>query len=86
LQQDELLFHFSGALTGKMASGRFIERNEVLGALAILLRAWYSALLALPGIFRQWRAFPKLRRIGRRELYRLFCEYRISAYEIAIKE
>jgi hypothetical protein len=54
--------------------------------MAILLKAWCSALSALPSIIRQRRAFSKLRRIGRRELYRLFCEYRISAYEIALKE
>jgi hypothetical protein len=54
--------------------------------MAILLKAWYSALSALPGIIRQRRAVSKLKRIGRRELYRLFCEFRISAYEIALKE
>jgi hypothetical protein len=54
--------------------------------MAILLKAWYSALSALPGIIRQRRAFSRLRRIGRRELYRLFREFRISAYEIAMKE
>jgi len=81
-----LLVHLYGALTGKGASGRFSEQHSVLHAMAILLKAWSSALSALSGIVRQRRAFSKLRRIGRRELYRLFCEYRISAYEIALKE
>ena len=80
------MVHLYGALTGKGASGRFSERHSLLQAMAILLRAWYSALSALPSIIRQRRAFSKLRRIGRRELYRLFCEFRISAYEIALKE
>jgi hypothetical protein len=83
LLQDGLLFRLSGSLTDKVASGRFSEQHSVLHAMAILLRAWCSAL---PSIIKQRRAFSKLRRIGRRELYRLFCEYRISAYEIAIKE
>jgi GT2 family glycosyltransferase len=81
-----LLVHLFGALTGKGASGRFSEQHSVFHAVVILFKAWCSALSALPGIIRQRRAFSKLRRIGRRELYRLFCEYRISAYEIAIRE
>ena len=81
-----LFVHLYGALTGRGASGRFSEQHSVFSAMAILLKAWYSALSALPGIVRQRRAFSKLRRIGRRELYRLFCKYRISAYEIALKE
>jgi GT2 family glycosyltransferase len=81
-----LLVHLFGALTGKGASGRFSEQHSVFRGGAILCKAWYSALSALPNIIRQRRASFKLRRIGRRELYRLFCEHRISAYEIAIKE
>jgi GT2 family glycosyltransferase len=81
-----LLVHLYGALAGKGASGRFSEQNSVLQAMAVLFKAWYAALSALPGVIRQRRALSKLRRIGRRELYRLFCEFRISAYEIAMKE
>ena len=81
-----LFVHLYGALSGKGASGRFREQNSVFQAISILLKAWYSALSELPGIIRQRRAFSGLRRIGRRELYRLFREYRISTYEIALKE
>ena len=81
-----LLIHLYGALTGKGASGRFSEQNSVLRAMTILLKAWCSALMALPNIIRQRRAFSRMRRISRRELYRLFREFRISAYEIALKE
>jgi len=81
-----LLFHLYGALAGKGASGRFREQQSIFHAMAVLLRAWYSAFSALPNIIRQRRAFSKLRRIGRCELYRLFREFRISAYEIALKE
>ncbi|MCK9418525.1 MAG: glycosyltransferase family 2 protein [Nitrospirae bacterium] len=81
-----LLFHLYGALAGKGASGRFTEQRSIFDAMAVLLKAWYSALSALPGIIRQRRAFSTVRKIGRRELYRLFCKFRISAYEIALKE
>jgi GT2 family glycosyltransferase len=81
-----LLIHLYGALIGKGASGRFSEQNSLLQAMVILLRAWCSALSGLPSIIRQRRAFSKLRRIRRRELYRLFREFHISAYEIALKE
>jgi GT2 family glycosyltransferase len=81
-----LLIHLYGALVGRGASGRFSEQNSVSQAVAILLKAWCSALSALPSIIRQRRAFSKLRRIGRRELYRLFYQFRISAREIALKE
>lgn len=80
------LVHLYGALAGKGASGRFSEQNSVFQAMVILIKAWFSALKELPGIIRQRRAFSKLRRIGRRELYRLFWEFRISAHEIALKE
>lgn len=81
-----LLVHLYGALTGKGASGRFSEQHSVVRASAILLKAWCSALRAVPHLVLQRHAFSGMRRIRRRELYRLFCEYRISAYEIALKE
>ncbi len=81
-----LLVHLYAALTGRGASGRFIEGNSVLAVMAILLKAWYSALWAIPRILRQRRAFSKLRRINRREFYRLLFTFRISACEMALKE
>ena len=81
-----LLVHLFGALTGRGASGRFSEQHSVLRAMAILLKSWCYALWALPNIIRQRRAFSKLRRISRRELYGLFCKFRISASEVALKE
>ncbi|HEX9019703.1 MAG TPA: hypothetical protein VF903_00420, partial [Nitrospirota bacterium] len=81
-----VLVHLYGALTGRGASARFAAQHSVLRAAAIMLRAWRSALAALPRIIGQRRAFAPLRRIGRRELYRLFCAFRISAREIALRE
>ncbi len=81
-----LATHLFGALTGKGASGRFSSQHSVLKAIAVLIKAWCAALMALPGIFRQRKAFAPLRRINRIDLYRLFCRFRMSVSEVALKE
>ncbi len=81
-----LLIQLYGAMTGKGASGRFLEQQSVLQALVILIRAWFSALAKLPKIVRQRRSYSKERRISRSERSRLFREFRISARELALKE
>jgi GT2 family glycosyltransferase len=81
-----MVVHLYGALRGRGASGKFSEQHSVLHALAILFKAWYSAMISLPNIVGQRRAFSRLKRISRRELYRLFCTFRISAREVALKE
>jgi hypothetical protein len=81
-----LLVHLYAALRGRGASGKFSEKHSVLHALAIVIKAWYSALKSLPHIIRQRRAFSGLIRISRAEIYRLFCRFRISAFEVALKE
>jgi GT2 family glycosyltransferase len=81
-----LLGHLYGAITGKGASGRFSEQNSVLQALVILLKAWGAALMALPSIVKQRRAGSRLRRLSRSVLYRLLCEYRLSAKEVSLKD
>jgi GT2 family glycosyltransferase len=81
-----LLLQFYGALSGKGASGRFTVENSMFHAVAILLRAWCSALSAVPQVLRQRWKFARQRRIGRREFYRLIREFGISASEIALKD
>ncbi len=81
-----LLLQFYGALSGKGASGKFTAENSVLHAVFIFLRAWCSALSALPRVLRQRRKFSRKRRIGRREFYRLMRDFGISATEIALKD
>ncbi len=81
-----LLGHLYGAITGKGASGRFSEQNSVMQAFAILLKAWGAALMELPSIVKQRRAGSRLRRLSRPVLYRLLCEYRLSAKEISLKD
>jgi GT2 family glycosyltransferase len=79
------LLQFYGAVSGRGASARFSEENGLLNAAAVLLKAWCSALTALPKIFG-WRRWYRRRRIGRRELYRLFREFGIPASELALKD
>ncbi len=81
-----LLLHLYGALRGKGASARFSEQSSIWHAITVLIKAWYAALEAFPNIYKQRRAFARLKRVGRFELYRLFCAFRMSAREIALKE
>jgi len=81
-----MMVHLYAAFRGKGASGRFSEQHSLLHAMTILARAWYSALIELPNIVRQRRAFQRLIRIIRPDLYRLFFRFRISALEVALKE
>jgi hypothetical protein len=57
-----------------------------LSAGAVLLKAWFAALASLPKVMKERRKLASLRRIGRREIYRLFSEFAISASEIALKD
>jgi len=81
-----LLLQFYGALSGKGASGKFTAENSMIHAITILLKAWCSALLAVPHVLRQRWAFAGKRRIGRREFYRLIREFGISPSELALKD
>lgn len=79
------LLQFYGAVSGRGASARFSKENGFFYAVAVLLKAWCSALTAMPKIIG-WRRWYRRRRIGRRELYRLFREFGISARELALKD
>jgi len=81
-----LLLHLFGAVAGKGASGKFSEQHSMFHAFGILIKAWFSALKALPRVLRQRRAFAPVKRISRSELDVLFRTYSISAREIALKE
>ena len=81
-----MILHLFGAMSGKGASGRFSEQQSLLSVPRILLRAWGAVLLSLPRMVRQRMAGRLIRRINRREFYRLLCTYRISAREVALKE
>jgi len=80
-----LLFQFFGALNGQGASARFSEEHGFLNGFAVLFKAWCAALAALPKVIKQRRAFSQVKRINRRELYRLFRDFGISTWELALK-
>jgi GT2 family glycosyltransferase len=81
-----LVTHLFGAITGQGASGKFSRQHSLLRAASILCKAWGAALKGMPRILKQRKAFSPIRRLGRSDLYKLFCKYRISVREIALKE
>jgi len=81
-----LLLQTYGAVSGRGASGKFAAEHSILSALLVMMRAWGSALAALPKILGQRRQLKMIRRVRRPALYRLFREFGMSAFEIALKE
>ena len=81
-----LAIQLYGAVTGRGASGKFSSEQGMFTAAAVLLKAWGAALASLVRILKQRRKLRPLRRIGRRELYRLFGAHGISASELALKD
>jgi GT2 family glycosyltransferase len=81
-----LMLQFYGAMTGRGASGKFSAQQGTWSAGIILLKAWCSALASIVKVFKERFRTAPLRRISRRELYRLFSAFGISASEIALKD
>ncbi len=81
-----MVLQLYGALTGRGASGRFSAEQSIFSGVLVLIKAWTAAFGSLFRILKQRREFASRRRIGRRELYRLFCMYRLSASQLALKE
>jgi GT2 family glycosyltransferase len=75
-----------GALTGRGAAGRLAASTPLVTLAAIALRAYASALRALPRILRQrWRERGR-RRLRTAEFRRLLDEFRLRAHEAALKD
>jgi len=75
-----------GALTGRGAAGRLAASTSKVQLAAIVLRAYASALRALPGILRErWRQRSR-RRLRTSEFLRLLDEFRLHAREAALKD
>jgi GT2 family glycosyltransferase len=77
-----------GALTGRGASGRFVEDGVgSRGMLAtLLLRAYWQALLGLPRVLRQRRAIQARRTASTREVWSWLRRSGVGAREIALLE
>ena len=81
-----LLLQLYGALTGKGAAARFSINYSVFYAMKTLLKAWCSAFFGLPKFIKQRKRLSILRKIKRSDIYRLFSQFGISPWEIALKE
>jgi len=75
-----------GALTGRGAAGRLAANTSIVQLAAIAVRAYASALRALPSLLRErWRQRSR-RRLRTPEFRRLLDEFRLGAREAALKE
>lgn len=75
-----------GALSGRGAAGRLARETTPLRMVAIVLRAWASALRALPHVVRQrWRD-RALRRLSGTEFRQLLGEFRLRVRDAALSE
>lgn len=75
-----------GALTGRGAAGRLAANTSMVQLAVIAVRAYASALRALPSILRErWRQRSR-RRLGTPEFRRLLDEFRLRARDAALKE
>jgi GT2 family glycosyltransferase len=75
-----------GALRGRGAAGRLAREVALPVMIAIVLRAWLSALAATPHVLRQrWRG-RAVRRLGRIQFRRLLHEHRLGAREAALQD
>jgi GT2 family glycosyltransferase len=75
-----------GALTGRGAAGRLAETTPMIQLAVIALRAYASALRALPSILgERWRQ-RRRRRLRPPEFRRLLDEFRLRARDAALKE
>lgn len=75
-----------GALRGRGAAGRFARERSALRLPVVLLRAWASALRALPGALAARRAFRSRRRLTTAQFRDLLGRYRIGVRELALKD
>jgi GT2 family glycosyltransferase len=75
-----------GVLTGRGAAARLAERRSLPHLAAVTLRAYASALRALPGTLRERRRARPLRRLSTAAFRALLDEFRLTAREAAFKD
>jgi GT2 family glycosyltransferase len=75
-----------GAVTGRGAAARLADERSLLHLVAVVLRAWASALRLAPGTLRARWAFRRQRRLGTTALLRLLWTWRLPAAELALKD
>lgn len=75
-----------GALSGRGAAGRLARDISILRLVAVALRAYASALRALPHVVRERWRHRRQRRLPTLEFVRLLAEFRLSAWDAALKD
>jgi GT2 family glycosyltransferase len=75
-----------GALTSKGASGRLMSSHSTFKLIAILVRAYLSALGGLGGILRKRREIMRLKRTENREFRAWFRRFGVGVMEVSLKE
>lgn len=73
-------------VSGKGISSSFVRDYSRLELVGILLRAYGSALLQLPAVWRDRREIQRDRRLGALAVYMLMKKYRLPALELAFKD
>ena len=75
-----------GVLTGQGAAARLAERRSLPHLFALTVRAYASALRALPAALRSRRRLRPLRRLSTSGFRALLAEFRLTAREAALKD
>lgn len=75
-----------GALTGRGAAARLAERRSLAHLAAVTLRAYASALRAVPRTLRERKRLRPLRRMSTAGFRALLDEFRLTAREAAFKD
>lgn len=75
-----------GALTGRGAAGKFTQEYSHLQLLQGLIKAYVSALSALPRTWKKRKEIKKLTRVKEEEVRSWFERFGISAREISLKD
>jgi len=75
-----------GALAGRGAAGRFSEQYSPLNLLAVLLRAYFSALKGLPKMWKKRKGVRRWTRVSEAEIRSWFFRFGMSAREISWKD
>lgn len=81
-----LLLHAAALLAGRGVSGKYVEQHSFGSLVRALLKAYFSAIVGLPGMWKKRKSIQKNRKVTRSEIYNWLRIFRISPQELAFKE
>jgi len=73
-------------LTGKGATGQFLNEFSAFLLITIPLRAYITAFIALPHLLKQRREIKSKKRVSNREIYSWLKRYSLSVRDLSLKE